>query len=76
VRLDRCPVLSYLDDDGVTRLARVLAERDGRVCVMVTRDVGMTHLRWRPAASPGPSALRRSSAPADSPTQSKANQVG
>lgn len=49
MRLDRMPVLPFLDDGGVTRPARVLAERDGRVLVMVTRDVGMTHCAWWPA---------------------------
>lgn len=29
MRLDRTPVLPFLDDDGVTRPARVLSERDG-----------------------------------------------
>jgi hypothetical protein len=48
MRLDLCPVLPYLDDDGVTRPAQVLAERDGRVCVLVAREVGMTHVLWRP----------------------------
>jgi hypothetical protein len=42
MRLDCTPVLPFLDDDGVTRPARVLAERDGRV-LHGTRDVGMTH---------------------------------
>jgi hypothetical protein len=30
----------------VTRTARLLAERRGRVYAMVTRDVGATHLLW------------------------------
>jgi hypothetical protein len=47
VRFDRCPVLPFLDDDGVIRTARLLAQRRGRVYVMVTRDVGATHLLWR-----------------------------
>lgn len=49
MRLDHVTVRPLLDEDGVVRKARVLAERDGRVLVMVTRDVGMTHVLWLPA---------------------------
>jgi hypothetical protein len=31
VRFDLCPVLPFADDDGVTREAVMLAERDGLV---------------------------------------------
>jgi hypothetical protein len=63
VRFDLCPVLPFLDDDGAVRLARVLAERDGRVCVMVTRGVGLTHVLWRPAVRmAGPVEGRRTTA--------------
>lgn len=48
MRFDRCPVLPFVDDDGQVREALVLARRDDRVCLKVTRDVGMTHLLWRP----------------------------
>jgi hypothetical protein len=40
MRLDLCPVLPNLDDDGVTRLVQVLAEQDGRVCVLVAARSG------------------------------------
>lgn len=50
MRLDRCPVLPYLDDDGRVRPARLLARSGDRVCVMVTRALGATHVLWRPAA--------------------------
>jgi len=46
MRLDRVTVCRLLDEDGVTREARVLARRDGRALVMVTRDVGRTHVLW------------------------------
>lgn len=50
MRFDLCRVLPFLDAGGVTREARVLAERDGRALVMVTMAVGMTHMVWRPSS--------------------------
>jgi hypothetical protein len=43
-------MVTLLDDvDDVPRPAQVLAERDGRVLVRITRDVGMTYVHWQDA---------------------------
>jgi hypothetical protein len=42
------PTVSFLDDDGIVRPARVVSEREGVVSVFVTRAVGMTHWISRP----------------------------
>ena len=44
-------IVTLLDDvDDVPRTATVLAQRDGRVLVRVTRDVGMPHVYWQAAS--------------------------
>ena len=50
-------IVTLLDDvDDVPRTATVLAERDGRVLVRVTRDVGMTYVYWQAASRVRPVA--------------------